>query len=278
MADYLSGGIHFDGIASGTDFGKVVDQLKTVEELPKKRLEAWKSDWNIRYVAFNKVIDSMREAQTKLAAINNPSKFITKTATSGKDSILTAKADATALDSTHTVNVTQMASNSIWAFNGTYVSKNASVNTTGTDQTFSYTYKGKTRDIIVPPGTTLESLTNLVNKDGKNPGVRMNLIQTGGAVSFQLMGKDTGKAAELTVHPNGLTGMSGAKNTWSSPIGDPTKAFTTTTDLKYTVTDTKAGTSKEYIVPSTGKLQDLVNQINTDTPGAATITVKDGKS
>lgn len=279
MAEYLSGGIYFSGIGNGTDFSSIVDQLKKVEEIPKNRLESWKSDWKIRYDAFSQVIDSMREAQTKLAAINNPSKFVVKKATSSKESVLTAKADAKALDSNHTIEVLQKANNGIWAFNGSYANKNTSVNTSGTDQTFSYTYKGKTRDVNIPPGTTLESMVNLVNKDGKNPGVQMNLIQTGGAVSFQIMGKDTGKEAELTVHPNNLDGMNSAKNTWSSPITDPSLPFTGLSDIEYSVTNSHTGITEIFKVPSIGNLNNLVDQINNKMgSGTATITTTDGKS
>lgn len=279
MAEYLSGGISFAGIGNGTDFTEIIKGLKSIEELPKKRLESWKSDWNIRYEAFNKVIDSMREAQTKLTAINNPSKFITKIAKSSKDSILTAKADANALDSSHTIDVKQVASNSIWAFNGSYAAKNTSVNTSGADQTFSYTYKGETRDLTVPPGTTIESLANLVNKDAKNPGVRMNLIQNGDGYSFQIMGKDTGKDAELTVHPNGLDGMSSAQNTWASGIGNPDDPISSATgNIDYFLDDGQ-GNNHKITVPSNSNMKDVIAAINAQVPGAdAKIDTVNGKS
>lgn len=277
MAEYLSGSINFDGL-SGNKFADVIKGLKSIEELPKKRLESWKADWNIRYEAFNKVIDSMREAQTKLTAINDPSKFITKIAKSSKDSILTAKADANALDANHTIDVKQVASNSIWAFNGSYPAKNTSVNTTGTDQTFSYTYDGKTRDLTVPPGTTLESLSNLINKDAKNPGVRMNLIQNGDGYSFQIMGKDTGKDKDLTVHPNKLDGMSSAKNIWASGIGDPAAPIATPGPLEYFVDDGN-GLNKKVTVPAGSTMKEVVAAINREVPGAgAKIDTVDGKS
>lgn len=278
MAEYLSGGIYFSGIGNGTNFSEIVDKLKEVEAIPKNRLESWKSDWKVRYDAFSEVIKTMREAQTRLAAINNPQKFITKTATSSKTNILTATANAKALDGNHSIDVKQMASNSIWAFNGSYASKNTSVNTTGTSQKFSYTYKNVTRELDIPPGTTIESLANLINKDSKNPGVRMNLIQNNGAVGFQIMGKDTGADARLTIHPNNLDGMSGGTSVWSSPIGDPDDPFTPPGgSVKYTVL--KGGTSHEFTVPATGNLTDLVDQINNSTLGAGTAQIvnRDGK-
>lgn len=288
MAEYISGGIYFSGIGNGTNFSEIVDKLKDVEAIPKKRLESWKSDWKVRYDAFSEVITTMREAQTKLAAINNPQKFITKKATSSKTDILSATANAKALDGNHSIEVKQMASNSIWAFNGSYASKNTSINTTGTTQKFSYTYKDPasktvppqqiTRELDIPPGTTLESLANLINKDAKNPGVRMNIIQSNGAVSFQIMGKDTGVDARLTIHPNNLDGMSGGTSVWSSPIGDPTAPFTTPGGtVKYTVSN--GGTSHEFNIPATGNLNDLVSEINTTMgAGTAQIVNRDGKN
>lgn len=280
MAEYLSGGIFFSGLGGGTDFTEVIKGLKSIEELPKKRLESWKSDWKIRYDAFNKVIDSMREAQTKLSAINNPSKFITKNAKSSKESILTAKADANALDGNHTIDIKQMASNSIWAFNGSFASKNTSVNTSSTTQQFAYSYKGKEYSVDVPPGTTLESLNNLVNKDVNNPGVRMNIVQNGSGYTFQMMGKDTGKDANIVIHPNNLDGMSGAKNIWSSSIGKPDEPISTTGGkLTYEVYDANTKTNHTIEIPASGTLRDLAAEINTKIPGAASITTdSSGKS
>lgn len=283
MAEYLSGSIFFSGIGGGTDFTSVIEGLKSIEELPKRRLESWKSDWKVRYDAFDKVINSMREAQTKLSAINNPSKFITKQAKSSKETILTAKADANALDGNHTIDVKQMASNSIWAYNGTYSSKNASVNTSRTDtQTFDYSYKGKEYSVNVPPGTTLESLSNLINKDTKNPGVRMNIVQSGSGYTFQMMGKDTGKAAEIVIHPNNLDGMSSAKNIWSSSVLDPDAAISTSTgDVIYEMIDNSQVPPKntQIKIPATGTLRDLVDEINKEIPNGAEITTdSNGKS
>lgn len=287
MAEYLSGGIYFSGIGNGTNFSEIVDKLKEVESIPQKRLESWKSDWKVRFDAFTEVINSMREAQTKLAGINNPQKFITKKATSSKSDILSATANAKAIDGNHTIDVKQMASNSIWAFNGSYAGKNSSVNTSGTTQKFSYSYKDPasktippkeiTRELDIPPGTTLESLANMINKDGDNPGVRMNIIKNGEGYSFQIAGKDTGADARLTIHPNNLDGMSGGTSTWTSSIGDPTAPFTPPGGtVKYTVN--KGGTTHEFNIPASGNLNDLVNEINTTMgAGTAQILTRDGK-
>ncbi|MDR2726988.1 MAG: hypothetical protein LBC10_03235, partial [Deltaproteobacteria bacterium] len=44
----LSGGISFAGLGSGTDFQTMIEQLKKGEEIPKKRLELWRADWQRR--------------------------------------------------------------------------------------------------------------------------------------------------------------------------------------------------------------------------------------
>jgi flagellar hook-associated protein 2 len=49
----ISGAIKWTGLASGTDFGSVVDQLVAIEQRTITRQEAWKAEWEEKITAIN---------------------------------------------------------------------------------------------------------------------------------------------------------------------------------------------------------------------------------
>ena len=283
----ISGGINFSGIGNGTDFSQIVDKLKEVESMPMKRMEAWKADWNKRYEAFGEIIAAVREAQQNLTKLNSPQKFLTKIAASSKENIVGAKANADAVDGTHTVKVEQLASNAIWSFNESFDNKFSKVNTSGTAQDFSYTYQGKTRTLSIPNGTTVEGFVTMVNQDRSNPGVKMNLVQTSAGYTIQIQGKESGAKNDLTVHPSNLLGLNGGTSLWQgtnaiegkelASFGAEVKNYTYTVAL-----DGMAAFDVE--LGGNASQQDLANAINdkyriaagdTTLPGIA--EVKNGK-
>ncbi|MBO6171022.1 MAG: hypothetical protein J6N67_02515, partial [Desulfovibrio sp.] len=70
MAISISGSNAIWGLSdSGTNFDEVLVKLKQVESTQLRRLEAWKSDWKLRYDAFDKVIEQMGAAQNMLATL-----------------------------------------------------------------------------------------------------------------------------------------------------------------------------------------------------------------
>ena len=282
----ISGGINFSGLGNGTDFSQIVDKLKEVESMPMKRLESWKADWNKRYEAFGEIIASVREAKENLIKLNSPQKFLTKVAASSQEGTVGAKANADAVDGSHSVEVLQLASNSIWSFNGNFTSKTVKVNDTGTAQDFSYTYKGKTRTISVPNNTTLESFVNMVNQDRTNPGVKMNLIQTANGYTIQVQGKDSGASNDLVVHPSNILGLSGGSTTWSSNNAidlDRTLSSYGAEVKDYTYQLTRHdGSTFSVAVKGNITKDDLATKINeasraTTPPGGDVAEIKNGK-
>ena len=205
----ISGSVYFSGLGNGTDFSTVVDQLKEVESITKNRLESWKSDWQVRYDAFEEVLKSVQTAKSALTSLNSVDKFVTKTASSSQTTVAEATATASAVDGQHTINVSQLASNAIWAnTSATFASKNDAINATDHAVTFAYTYKDKEYSLSVPKGTSLQSFANLVNNSSTNPGISVSIIQTGSGYTYQVAGKDSGTAANLAIHPCELQGMS----------------------------------------------------------------------
>ncbi len=234
MGSSISGSNAISNLSgSDTNFDKVLANLKKVESTQLNRLEAWKSDWKLRTDAFAKVIEQVSTASTVLSSLANKNSFVTKTATSSDSKIITAVASAAADDVQHTVNVTQVASNAVWANTGhIFSSKTDIINTSGSSQTFSYSYAGKEYSINVPANTTLDSFASMVNNSVSNPGIKISIVQANSGYVFQVAGKSTGADNGLVIHSSNLLGMnsSGATSTWKtnnlldmgSTVTDPT--------------------------------------------------------
>ncbi len=227
MSNTISGGISFSGIGSGTDFNEIIAQLKEVESIKLYNLEDSRDVANESYEAYQELLDVIAEAQESLGNLDSPSKFLTKIAASSDEATIGVKADADAVDGTHKVEVKQLASNSIWASTHTYDEKTTVINSTSAPIDFTYSYKGQTQTMAVPPGTTLEGFANMLNENKANPGVQMSLMKTADGYAFQISGKESGADANLQILPSGLLGMTGAAGSWeSSSAVDLDAAFT----------------------------------------------------
>lgn len=220
MGISISGSNAISGLSGNdTDFDKVLTQLKKIESTQLNRLEAWKSDWKLRYDGFTQIIEQIQAASSMLSQLSDKNNFVTKLVNSSNDNIISAVANASAQDVQHTISVSQVASNAIWANTGhVFSSKNDVINTTGSDQYFSYTYAGEQHNFKVPPNTTLDSFVSMINNSSDNPGIKVSLIQTGSGYVFQVAGKDTGAANELIIHDSKLVGMdaTGSTSTWQT--------------------------------------------------------------
>ncbi len=269
MAISISGSNSISGLSNmGTDFDSVLAKLKRVESIQLNRLTAWKSDWNLRYEAFGSIIEQVQIASNVLGTLSNRNNFVTKNVATSNEHILTAVANASAQDVQHSINVLQTANNAVWANTGhVFNSKTDIINDTGTDQYFKFTYAGTTKEIKVPPKTTLESFVSMVNNSPENPGIKVSLVQTGAGYVFQVAGKSTGAANDLVVHNSGLLGMNAAESisTWktNNPI-NPKELLTDPTKYSY---DLVMDDGVKFKVAITGDKtnQNLVDQINAQT-------------
>ena len=266
MATSISGSIYFSGLdGTGNDWAQTLEQLKQIESMNLTRLEAWKSDWNIRYQGFTKIIEAVTTARTELSSLKNRNSFVSKMVSSSKEEFVTGTATADAIDAQHKINVKQVANNAVWANTGhLFKNKTDIINTTDKDIEFKYNYAGKDYSITVPPNTTLDSFINLVNNNKENPGIKASLIQTSGGYYFQIAGKDTGEANSLTIESCGLLGFddSGINSIWES--NDGIKGDATFTDPSSIAYDFVLRDGKTVTITMDGNstLQEFADQVN----------------
>lgn len=201
MSSTISGGISFSGLGSGIDTDSIIASLKSAQEIPKKRYELSKAEYEYRINALQEVVTKMREAMDVLGKYNTTSKMFNLSIESSDSSIASAAVKNTdnVPQGSYVIDVRQTATTSLYCSKTIFDSKDAVINGSGTAKTFTYTYKGVTREINVANNTSLEQLVSRINNDAKNPGVRATLIKNGDGYMFQIQGTDTGKNADLSI-------------------------------------------------------------------------------
>lgn len=281
MSSYASGSIRVPGLSGNdTDFVGMIKKLRDIESRQVNQLIRWKKDWQTRLDAFKELRGELMSLQTTLNGLNSMNSFLAKSTVSSDAKVATAVADADSVNSSYKINVKQLASNCTWTKAlPIYDKKDVIATDTGT---FEYTYKGKTRTVNIPKNTTVEGFVKLINNDSKNPGVRAQLIQGADGLTFQLRGMDTGKSNTLVINKTtniiGLdvnpTGGSykeeGNKVTQLAGVASLTDSINDTGSSK-TFVYTVDGTRRTVAVENGETLQDLVDKINTLTPGLANI-------
>lgn len=234
MAITISGSNAMSGLSGmDTNFDDVLEKLKQVERTKLNRLEAWKSDWQLRYDAFGQVIEQFNAASSMLSTLSNRNNFVTKNVNSTDEGVVTAVANADAQDVQHAIEVLQTASNAVWANTSAFFASKGDVMVTAETE-FKLTYAGKEFSVKLGKNTTLDSFASIINNSATNPGVKVNIVKTPQGYTYQIAGKDTGKENDLLISSNkDIIGMDPANgtSTWQSnsfidlnqPQTDPSK-------------------------------------------------------
>jgi len=201
MADstYSSGSINFTGLGNGTDFNTLIDGLVDVERSRVRRLQNWKATWEEKNAQFQDLNTKLLSLKTTLEGMDTLNDFMTKAVSSSNTNLLTATANADALESTHTVVVNQLATNDILITNSGASSLDTVIASSDTSFTFSYGGESITIDDI-PAGTTLEGFVELINNHADSRGlIQATTIFDGTSYHLQLSGKGLGADNQLVI-------------------------------------------------------------------------------
>ncbi|MEW5774945.1 MAG: flagellar filament capping protein FliD [Thermodesulfobacteriota bacterium] len=198
--DISSNKIVFSGLGSGTDFDSIIKATVEVEKFRIKRLNVWKSSWQTKVDNFQQLNTKMLSLKTSLEGMDTLSEFLVKGATVADSSVFTATANSSAQVAAHTVQVNQLAKNDMWVGSHAFASATATVNNSGSAQTFAYTYGAANVSVEIGAGTTLTGLVNAINTDPDNPGVRAAAIKVAdGDYRLQIWGMDLGASYQFSV-------------------------------------------------------------------------------
>ena len=278
----ISGGISISGLGNGTDFTSMIDELKKIEMIPMQRMLKWKADWRARQEAFKMVREQLVNLRNVAQTMNTMDKFLVKSGLSSDTKVATATASSDAIANTYKLEVFQVATTSIWSLENEFYANTTNINTSGSNQTFSYEYAGTVRNITVPPNTTLENFKNMINNDAGNPGVRASLIKGANGYSFQLKGMDQGTANTLNIlNSDGLDGFPALSDyavhtvKYDTELTDPT---TSITNKETNFIFSYNGNKYTVVLDSGDSLNDLVQKINAKGSGVtASLNQVDGR-
>ena len=258
MSNTTSGGISFSGLGSGVDTDSIIASLKQAQEIPKNRYSLTQAEYEYRISALEEVVTQMKDALSVLQKYNTANKMFNLSIESSESSIASATVKKTGNipQGSYTLDVQKTATASLYCYKQVFDSKEAVVNNTDNDETFTYTYKGVTRNINVAKGTNLEQLVSRINNDAKNPGVRATLIKNGGGYMFQIQGTDTGAKADLSISST-LSSLDS-----SSKVYTGTNAVMSATDTTFSYF--YGGKERTFNIPAGMNINDFVTKFNED--------------
>lgn len=205
--EYTSGSIKIPGLGNGTDYSTMIDQLEKIEMKHALQLSQWKSDWQQRLDAFDQISLALAEYSSALKTMNSESTFLAKLINCSDERVASVKADGSADNSTHKIEVNQLASNS-YAY-VVFDVENASdkIRTGNTIGQFEFSLNGESHSIDIPPGTTLVGLKNIINNKFGSPGanklgMKATIVESGGKQMLQLYSTQTGSETQIRVTSN----------------------------------------------------------------------------
>ncbi|MEZ7198280.1 flagellar filament capping protein FliD [Pseudodesulfovibrio karagichevae] len=274
MADttYTSGSINFAGLGNGTDFNTLINKLVDVEKSRVTRLENWKGTWELKNKQFKELNTQLLSLKTTLEGMDTLNEFMTKGVASSNTNLLTATANANALESTHTVVINQLATNDILITNSGASALNAVI--TSADTSFTFSYGGKSITINdIKAGTTLEGFVDLINNHPDSRGIiQASTIYDGTSYHLQLAGKELGADNQLVISNAGslifgagdFTETQNAQNSQIRVDGFPASNGTWIERGSNTVNDIISGLTLDLKDASPGSVVSLTVTTNTD--------------
>ncbi|WP_419787542.1 flagellar filament capping protein FliD [Pseudodesulfovibrio sp.] len=199
MAEYTSGAINFAGLGNGTDFNQLIDGLIKVEQGRVTRLEDWKSSWSKKREQFDTLNSQLLTLKTTLEGFDTINEFMTKTASSVNTSYLVATANSEAQETTHAVEIGQLATTDTHITASGVGTLLTSIITSNAN--FTFTYAGKTHTISnISAGTSLQGFVNIINNHAESRGlIRASTIFDGSVYHLQLNGMDQGADNQLVI-------------------------------------------------------------------------------
>ena len=259
-----SGQITYTGLGNGTDFDSLITKLVQVEQSRITSLQTWRKSWTTKQTAFQTLNTQMLSLKTTLSGMDTMDEFMAKTADSTDSSVLTATATAGAENGSHVIVVNRLATAKAMVTATGYATATTAINTSGSSQTFAYTYQGTTYSNSIGANGTLTDLASLINNDANNPGVKASVTSDGSKYYLQLRGIDTGDSASLVINDTAttLTGFSAAN---FSTISTNQSA-----QLKL---DGWPTASNAYISRESNSISDLLTGTTLNLKSAGTVTI-----
>src|SRR3990172_8926372 len=216
------------GISSGINAGEIIYKLMELERRPVNLLKSKQTAYNDKITAYSDLASKVSALKTAADALRTTSNFYAKKASVSDSAILDASATNTASAGSYTIashstaGKIQLAQSEQKSHTAGTAALTTSVNGSGSNKVFQYTYASTQISLTVADGTTLEGLRNLINSDTSNPGVTATIIYDGSVYKLALTGEDSGSTKTISIDAG--TTLDG---TTGSTVNFTSSAFTT---------------------------------------------------
>jgi flagellar hook-associated protein 2 len=200
-------GINFLGAASGLPLEDLVSTLVKVERDSKlSRINTTKQtlDTSLSGIGqLKSVLSAFQDAAKKLTGNTLNARTATVTQPTDNKTYLEASASNTAAAASFDIKVTQLATGSrLESADAAFGAATDIISTT--DGTLTFTANGKSFDVAVTAGMTLDELRQQINANTDNFGVNANIINAGGTTGTKLVltSNETGSDNDLVITNN----------------------------------------------------------------------------
>ncbi|MBA1275206.1 flagellar filament capping protein FliD [Stutzerimonas azotifigens] len=187
------------GIGSGMDIKGMVDVIVAAERAPKAgQLATLEKKTTTQLTSLGQLKSAISNFQSALSALNSPSSFLARTATSSDSKVITASASQSAQAGNYKVDVQQLASSSKVALAA--IDGGAKLN--------SGTLNIKVGGTALPDITidssnnTLTGIRDAINEAGKSEGVSATIITDDHGSRLVLSSSKAGEGNDITVAVN----------------------------------------------------------------------------
>lgn len=203
----IGSGIGIGGLASGLDTNAIVQKLVQLESLPIAQLETKRNGQTSKQSAINKLKTLVKELQAKAKAISKEQDFLVYDVKASKDGVASFNATGNATATSHTLEVTRLASVDRWAFDG--VDDPTTELAQGPGQEISFTVGGEIFVIEATQGSSsLNNIAAAINTEASDY-VRASVVNTGteGTPNYKLVltSKSSGEEGRITNITNNVS-------------------------------------------------------------------------
>ncbi len=196
------------GLSSGLQWADTVKLLMDLENRPVDSLKARKTTFQSQLTNWGAIESKLGALKSASESVDSADELLVKSIKSSDIDVLSATADSTAIAGTHDVLVNQLATNNVVAHKTGWADADTTpVNSSGINKSFSVDYAGEAYTFVIPTGSTLTDLVNLINNDPDNPGVGASILNdgSGGALAYHIIlsGDDAGADNIITIIDTG---------------------------------------------------------------------------
>lgn len=215
------------GIGSGLNINEIVTALVNAEKAPKtNQLNNLEKQTTTRISAIGTLMGAMNSFKTALDALNKPSLFEARTASTSNSSVLKATAVTTAPAGTYSVQVQQLAASSKVALQS--VSGVGGAAATFNSGTLEISAGNTSISVdVTAANNTLAGMRDAINEAGKDSGISATIITDDSGSRLVLSSTKTGEGNDIqvAVTEDGETTGGNALTTQAfTPQADPDNA------------------------------------------------------